>query len=219
MTRNPPRLPGSDLPRPLFARFYTALVSRMEEGGLAALREELLSPLAGRVVEVGCGTGANFQHYPSSVTAVHAVEPEPHLRQLARGAAKVAPVPITVTPGTGSALPLEDGSVDAAVLCMVLCSVPEPESAIAELVRVLRPGGQLVFLEHHLSRSPAIRRFQKVADATLWPRVAGGCHLSRDPVETIRGGGFTIENVRSPEQTGRLAGSVAPHVLGRASRP
>lgn len=219
MMKNAPRLPGADLPRPLFARFYTALVQRMEEGGLAALRDELLSPLAGRVVEVGCGTGTNFSHYPPSVTTVHAVEPEPHLRQLAHTASRDAPVEITVTAGTGSALPLEDGSVDAAVLCMVLCSVPEPESAIAELMRVLRPGGTLVFLEHHLSPAPGIRRFQKIADATVWPPLAGGCHLSRDPVATIRKEGFTIETMRSPEHTGRLAGAIAPHVLGRASRP
>lgn len=191
----------------------------MDDGGLTPLRQELLAELRGSVVEVGCGTGSNFRHYPKSVTAVHAVEPEPHLRSIAHTAALGAPVDIKVTGGTGSALPLETGSVDAAVLCMVLCSVPDPPSAVAELVRVLRPGGMLVFLEHHTSERFGFRLIQKVADATLWPVFAGGCHMHRDPLTTLRAGGFVVESLRSPQYPGGLSGAIAPHVLGRASRP
>lgn len=210
---------GADLPRPLFARIYTALVPRMDAGGLAELRDELLADLTGSVVEVGCGNGMNFRHYPDTVSKVHAVEPEPHLRALAVDAAGSATVDINVTGGTGDALPLEDESVDAAVLCMVLCSVPDPESAVAELRRVVRPGGTLVFLEHCASRRPAIARFQKVADATLWPLVAGGCHLGRDTLAALRSGGFVVETVRTPERPGGIGEMVAPHIIGRASRP
>lgn len=210
---------GADLPRPLFARIYTALVPRMDAGGLAELRDELLADLHGSVVEVGCGNGMNFKHYPDSVTKVHAVEPEPHLRALALGAAEKAIVDITVTGGTGDALPLDDESVDAAVLCMVLCSVPDPRAAVAELRRVVRPGGTLVFLEHCASERPGIARFQKAADATLWPLVAGGCHLGRDTLAAFRTGGFVVETVRTPEHPAGIGGALLPHILGRASRP
>lgn len=213
------RQPGADLPRPFFSRLFAAAIPRMDEGGLAELRDELLSDLAGRVVEVGAGTGMNFAHYPPSVTKVHAVEPEPRLRALAHTAAVNAPVQVIVTGGTGSSLPLDDGSVDAAVLCMVLCSIPDQQSAAAELMRVMRPGGTLVFLEHHASDKRGCRALQKAADATAWPLFAGGCHLDGDPLGTIRAAGFVVEALRSPGYPSGLAGSLAPHLLGRASRP
>ncbi len=210
---------GADLPRPMFARIYAAMIPRMDAGGLAELRDELLADLSGSVVEIGCGNGMNFKHYPDTVTTVHAVEPEPHLRALAQDAAKNKTVDITVTGGTGDALPLEDESVDAAVLCMVLCSVPDQESAVAELRRVVRPGGTLVFLEHCASDRPGIARFQKAADATLWPLMAGGCHLGRDTLAALRSGGFVVEAVRTPDRPGGIGEAIAPHIIGRASRP
>ncbi|MGO1384540.1 MAG: class I SAM-dependent methyltransferase [Arachnia sp.] len=209
---------GADLPRPMFAHIYAALIPRMDAGGLAGLRDELLAGLSGSVVEVGCGNGMNFRHYPQSVTHVHAVEPEPHLRALAVEAAADVAVDVAVTAGTGDSLPLEDGSVDAAVVCMVLCSVPDQEAAVAEIRRVVRPGGTLVFLEHVASKQPAIARFQKVADATLWPRVAGGCHLGHDTLAALTAGGFVVEAVRTPEHPGGIGGALAPHILGRAHR-
>lgn len=213
-----PHEAGADLPHPLFARVYPALAPRMDAGGLAELRVELLADLSGDVVEVGCGNGMNFQHYPDAVTAVHAVEPEPHLRALARTAAAVTRVPITVTAGTGDALPLDDQSMDAAVLCMVLCSVPDPVTSVEEIRRVVRPGGALVFLEHCASHRPGIARFQRVADATVWPRIAGGCHLGRDTLAALRAGGFVVEQVRKTEHPSGIGGALAPHILGRAAR-
>ncbi len=210
---------NGDIPRPLFARLYAVAAPRMEQAGLAALRDEFLSGLTGQVVEVGCGNGMNFSHYPRSVSTVHAVEPEPHLRELARTAAADAPVEVIVTGGTGSALPLEDNSVDAAVLCMVLCSVPSPEATVAELMRVLRPGGTVAVLEHRVSRKSGFRLVQKAADATLWPFFTGGCHLSRDPMASLREGGFTVATERTPHYPGGLTGKFEPYVLGRASRP
>lgn len=210
--------PG-DLRRPLFARSYAAMSARMDDEGLAALRDELLASVRGEVVEVGCGNGMNFARYPRTVARVRAVEPEPHLRTLAHTAAAHAPVPIEVTSGTGEALPLPDDSVDAGVLCMVLCSVPDPRATIGELARVIRPGGHLVFLEHCAADTPGLRLIQKIADATLWPMLTGGCHTSRDPLSTIRDGGFVVDTLRHLHYPERPTVPASPHVLGRASLP
>lgn len=214
----PNRRNAGDRPRPLFARYYAAMTPRMDEEGLAPLRAELLAKLSGQVVEVGCGNGRNFTHYPSLVTEVRAVEPEPHLRSLALSAAARAPVAVVVTPGTGEALPLVDRSVDAAVLCLVLCSVPDPQATVAELFRVLRSGGTLAFLEHGVADTPGLRRVQRVADATIWPLLTGGCHTARDPLATIGSGQFTIDAVRHLRFPEHPTLPASPHVRGRATR-
>lgn len=210
--------PG-DLRRPVFARCYAAMSARIDAEGLATLRDELLANLRGHVVEVGCGNGMNFARYPRTVARVHAVEPEPHLRALAHTAAAHAPVPIKVTSGTGEALPLPNNSMDAGVLCLVLCSVPDPRATVGELVRVIRPGGHLVFLEHGLADTPRLRIVQKIADATIGPMFTGGCHSSREPLSTIRDGGFAVETLRHLRYPQRSNAPFSPHVLGRASLP
>ncbi len=122
------------------------------EKGIGSYRDELLEGLSGRVVEVGPGNGANFGHYPASVTEVIAVEPEPFLRAKAIRAAEQVTVSVTVQPGTAERLDLPDGSMDAAVFSLVLCSVRDPTAALAEIRRVLKPHGEVRFLEH--VRSP-----------------------------------------------------------------
>jgi len=107
----------------LFSRFYAWVSVRMEDEGMSELRGELLTGLTGEVVEVGAGNGLNFAHYPQTVASVVAVEPEPYLRALATRAAASSPVQVTVLPGSADQLPLPDNSVDAAVLCLVMCSL------------------------------------------------------------------------------------------------
>lgn len=211
---------GQDLPRPLFSRFYAKISPGMEAEGMADLRRELLAPLTGAVVEVGCGNGLNFDHYPSAVTRVIAVEPEPRLRQLAIAAAGTANTPVEVTAGTAQHLPLPDGSVDGAVLCLVLCSIPDRDAALAETRRVLRPGGTLRFLEHTLADTPRRRRVQRLADATLWPLWTGGCHTATDPAGDIEAAGLRLEATRGllfPESGPWMPAS--SHVLGGATAP
>jgi ubiquinone/menaquinone biosynthesis C-methylase UbiE len=189
----------------------------MEAEGMADLRKELLADLRGAVVEVGCGNGLNFGYYPRAVTGVVGVEPEPRLRALAEQAAAASSVPVRVTPGTAGALPLDDDSVDAAVLCLVMCSFDDRPGALAELRRVLRPGGTLHFLEHTIAETRGLRMVQRLADATLWPLLAGGCHTSTDPLALIESAGFTVTGVRRlrfPDQ--RLTLPAPPHVLGAA---
>ncbi|MFC7621455.1 class I SAM-dependent methyltransferase [Microlunatus sp. GCM10028923] len=211
--------PATDLPRPRFSRFYAKISETLETEGLAALRRELLGPLTGRIVEIGSGNGMNFRHYPAAVTGVIAVEPEPHLRSLAERAATTATVSVTVRPGAAGRLPLPDASVDAAVLCLVLCSVADRPGALAEIRRVLRPGGTLHFLEHTIADTPVLRTVQRLVDATFWPRFAGGCHTATDPVALITAAGFTVttsQRLRFPER--RFTQPSTPHVLGIAGR-
>lgn len=207
----------TDRPRRFFSRFYARISPGMEDQGMAELRQEMLAGLHGRVVEIGPANGLNFAHYPSTVTEVVAVEPEPFLRELAVQAARQAPVPITVVPGRAERLPMADHSVDAAVVCLVLCSVLDREQAIHELRRVVRPDGNLRFLEHCIADTPGLRRVQRLADATIWPLLTGGCHTATNPVAALEDKGFTITAVRRlrfPEH--RISLPATPHVLGRA---
>jgi len=174
-------LPSTDLHHPLFSRFYAGVSRWMEAQGMAELRTELLAGLTGRVVEIGAGNGRNFAHYPSTVTEVLAVEPEPYLRTLAARAATTAPIPVTVVAGRAEQLPLPDCSADAAVLCLVLCSLPDRCAALADASRVLRANGTLRFLEHTIAATPGLRVVQRVADATVWPRLAAGCRTATAP--------------------------------------
>lgn len=184
-----------------------------------AHRAELVGGLAGRVLEVGPGTGANFAFYPEAVTEVVAEEPEPYMRDRARRAAGEAPVPVTVGDAVADALPHADQSFDAVVCSLVLCSVPSQADALAELRRVLRPGGELRFYEHVLARDGRLARTQRTV-TPIWRRVSGGCHPDRDTVAAIRAAGFEVERYRHfPFLPTRLVAPVAPHVLGVARRP
>ena len=127
---------------------------------------------------------------------------------------------VTVVPGRAEALPLPDASTDAAVLCLVLCSVADPQRAVAEVARVLRPGGTVRFLEHTVAEGSRLRRVQRLADATLWPLLVGGCHTSRDQVADLEAAGFEVTGTRRfrfPETGPTMPAS--PHVLGEARLP
>jgi ubiquinone/menaquinone biosynthesis C-methylase UbiE len=206
-----------DVRHPLFARLFARAAPRMEAQGVAAHRRELLEGVGGREVEVGAGTGACFAHYPGTVAEVVAVEPEPYLRARALDAAAAAPVPVTVVAATAEALPFEDGSFDVGVASLVLCSVRDPDAALAELRRVLRPGAELRVYEHVRGHG-GLARVQRVLDAA-WPRVAGGCHLARDTPAAIARAGFAVERCRAFRfRPSLLAWPAQPHVIGVARR-
>jgi SAM-dependent methyltransferase len=201
---------------PLFARLYIR-GSRRSVPEEDAHRRRLVDGLSGRVIEVGAGNGLNFRFYPASVEQVVAVEPEPLLRAKAVEAARTTSVPITVIEGVAARLLADDESFDAGVASLMLCSVPDQKRALAEFHRVIRPGGELRFYEHVVSERPGSRRLQRLADATVWPHVAGGCHLSRDTGAAIAGAGFAVERCErfsfSPVGIPKL-----PHILGVARR-
>jgi ubiquinone/menaquinone biosynthesis C-methylase UbiE len=206
---------------PVFARIYAKCAGpALERAGIGGHRDRLLAGLAGEVVEVGAGNGLNFPHYPRTVNRVVAVEPEPDLRALAERAARAAPVPVEVVEGRAEALPFPDGSFDAAVACLVLCSVVDQAAALAEIGRVLRPGGTLRFFEHVRSDSAGMRRVQRALDATIWPLLAGGCHTARDSAAAIAAAGFTITDFNCFEfPQSRIPLPIQTHVLGSADRP
>jgi ubiquinone/menaquinone biosynthesis C-methylase UbiE len=206
-------------PHPIFARVYARISPAMDRGGLAEHRARLLEGLTGTVIEVGCGNGRNFPHYPAAVTRVLALEPDPHLCRIAQNAAAHAPVPIEVVSGTGDKIPARDESFDNAVASLVLCSVGDPHAALREIHRVLHPGGHLRFLEHVQAQSPALRQVQRALDATLWPHLAGGCHTGRDTETAIRAAGFTVVRIEHFDfPPGRIRQPASPHIAGAATR-
>lgn len=209
-------MPDHAVKHPLFARAYARVAAHEDARGGIENRQELLAGLRGRVVEVGAGIGSNFPHYPQTVTEVVAVEPEPFLRRKAEEAAATAPVPIRVVDGLADQLPLEDESMDAGVASLVLCSVPDQAVALAELKRVIKPDGELRFYEHVISNRASRRGFQRFMDATIWPRIAGGCHMTRDTRAAIEQAGFMVQRSRRfPFPPGPFG---IPHILGSARR-
>ena len=204
---------------PVFARVYARFAAISDRRGGAEHRQKLLSGLSGRVIEIGAGSGANFAHYPSTVKEVIAVEPERHLRERARQAATRAEVDIRVLEGQADALPGQDGSFDGGVVALVLCTVPDQQRALAELSRVIRPGGELRFYEHVVSEHRWEARFQRLADATIWPHLAGGCHLARDTATTIKAAGFEIQSCERFMFSPSPFLPPDPHILGVARRP
>lgn len=204
---------------PVFARFYDRLSRGAEDHGLGELRDRLLAGLSGRVLEVGAGNGLNLRHIPAAVAEVVAVEPEPYLRARASEIAAATGVETRVIGATAGRLPLDDASFDAGVTSLVLCSVPRQEEALAELFRVIRPGGELRFLEHVAATTSGLRWTQRALDATVWPWFGGGCHTARDTTTAITDAGFELVEVdrfRFPESP---TSPVSPHVLGVARRP
>lgn len=208
--------PAPTVHHPLFARFYGWVSPRMERGGFGERRHQLLAGLAGRVVEVGAGNGMSFSHYPPEVTHVLAVEPEAHLRGMADDRATRAPVPVEVVDGTAEQLPAGDAGFDAAVVSLVLCTVPDPDRALAEIRRVLRPGGELRFFEHVRSETPLTGWFQ-TGITPLWSLAGGGCRLNRDTAAAIRTAGFIITEIDRFHYAPLRFVPKHAHILGRAT--
>jgi ubiquinone/menaquinone biosynthesis C-methylase UbiE len=157
----------------------------------APWRQKVCEGLSGAVVEIGFGSGHNVPYYPSTIDVVYAIEPAALALQLARRRVAAAFVPIDHAGLDGQALPLEDASCDAALSTFTLCTVPDPARALAEIWRVLRPGGSLHILDHGLAPSRPLALAQRVLDP-LEQRLAGGCHLTREPLALVRDSGFEM---------------------------
>ena len=165
----------------VFAAIYDRLMAGTEKAGLSDRRHGLLSEASGRVIEIGAGTGVNLQHYGDGVTELVLTEPEePMAQRLEQKAAGRA----TVTRAPAEALPFPDDSFDTAVATLVLCTVSDPERALAEIDRVLKPGGKLLFIEHVRSDDPRLARWQDRI-APLWRPIGHGCNCNRPTHDLI----------------------------------
>jgi ubiquinone/menaquinone biosynthesis C-methylase UbiE len=155
-------------------------------------RQRVVGAAEGRVLEIGVGSGLNFAFYGAAVTSVIGLEPSPALLRMARARASSAQVPITLLDASAEAIPLDGDSIDTVVTTWTLCTIPNAPLALAEIRRVLRPGGALRFVEHGRAPEPGVARWQDRLDP-LWRRIAGGCHLNRKMDDLIFGNGFRIE--------------------------
>lgn len=198
----------------IFALAYDPLLWLGEMAGMRRRRSALLGSARGSVVEIGAGTGLNVAHYPDGIAELVLAEPEPGMRRrLARRVQRHGRV-ARIVDASAERLPLADASVDTVVSTLVLCTVDDPERALREIARVLRPDGQLVFIEHVRASSRFLAACQ---DSLLqpWRRFAGGCRCNRRTVELMRSCGFAVEaNDAAWRGVPRI---VRPLVVGRAT--
>lgn len=160
-------------------------------------RRKIVPRAEGIVLELGFGSGLNLPFYdPARVSKLYALEPEEGMLVRARRAAEGASVAVEVLPETAETLSLAEASVDTVLVTYALCTIPDPISALRSARRALKPGGTLLFCEHGLAPDPKIARTQAKVEP-IWKRVAGGCHLTRDVLAMVRGGGFTVASSES----------------------
>lgn len=202
---------------PFFALMWSKMSTREPES-IRKLRRANLVGLTGRVLEVGAGTGTNFEFYPPTVSEVVAIEPERRLAVIARQAAERAAVPITVTTDTVEEFDAGE-PFDYVVCSLVLCSVGDPDDVLRQLFSMLRPGGELRYFEHVASTGMRAG-LQRLADATVWPRLLGNCHTHRDTEQSIVDAGFEVRAARREwVLPAWLPVPVAETAIGRAVRP
>jgi ubiquinone/menaquinone biosynthesis C-methylase UbiE len=200
----------------LFAAIYDRSLRASEEAGLRERRRELVSRAEGTTLELGAGTGANLEHYTEAVSELILTEPfEPMARRLRERVASSGRAAEVVT-APAEELPVADASVDTVVVTLALCTVDDPEAVLAEVARVLRPGGRLLFLEHVRSEDPRLARRQDRLERP-WRFVAHGCRPNRATVATIAASGFEVEQLEH-HRIPKAAKIVKPAVTGVARR-
>lgn len=200
-----------------FAAFYDSFIRSSEEAGLREMRRELLARAQGKTIDLGAGTGANLELYPNGVTELVLAEPGPHMAKRLRQHVEVSSRDAEVVEAPAESLPFADHSFDTAVFTLVLCTVPDPRAALAEVARVLRPGGRLLFLEHVRSEEPSSARWQDRFERP-WRFLADGCHCNRDTVAAIEESALRIEGVER-ERLPKAPPIVRPLVRGSAILP
>lgn len=206
---------------PVFAAIYDRMFAAVEDGGLREIRARLLADASGRTLEVGAGTGLDLPHYPDAVSELVLTEPDPHMARRLRDAVASSPFAsrARVVEAPAEALPFEAGSFDTVVSGLVLCSVEDPERTLAEIARVLCPGGRLLFLEHVRAPEGSTRARWQDRLERPWGLIAGGCHPNRRTVEAIAASELELTRSEDLEFPTATAALVRPLAVGVATRP
>jgi ubiquinone/menaquinone biosynthesis C-methylase UbiE len=204
-----------------FAAIYDRVMSSSEEAGLTDMRAELLAQASGRTLELGAGTGLNLAHYGDGVTELVLTEPDEfmarRLRERVERESRAGGATEVLEAGAED-LPLEDSSVDTVVSTLVLCTVESPERALAEVERVLRPEGRLLYIEHVISPdSPSLERWQHRLERP-WGWIAGGCHPNRDTAGLLERSGLEASALERDEFP-KAPPLARPLIRGVATRP
>jgi ubiquinone/menaquinone biosynthesis C-methylase UbiE len=200
----------------LFAAVYDRMSAGSEEAGLADMRSRLLARASGATLELGAGTGSNLRHYPDAVTELVLTEPSEHMARKLRDKVATSPRQALVVVAPAERLPFEDDRFDTVVATLMLCTADDAATSLGEAARVLKPGGQLLFLEHVRSDDPGLARWQDRLEG-VWGYMAAGCHPNRDTLAAIEAAGFGIDDL----ERGRFPKApplVRPLISGRATR-
>ncbi|MCD2192091.1 class I SAM-dependent methyltransferase [Actinomycetospora endophytica] len=198
----------------VFAAIYDPLLKGGERAGMSRSRHDLLAQVRGRTLEIGSGTGLNLGHYPDGVQDLVLAEPEPAMRRRLQDAVRRGGHRHEVIDARAERLPFPDASIDTVVSTLVLCTVDAPDRALREIRRVLRPGGQLLFIEHVRSESPTLARWQDRL-AGPWQAFAEGCRCNRATAELMAACGFQLD--ARPAVWRAMPGIIRPLLIGRAT--
>ncbi|HVY95416.1 MAG TPA: class I SAM-dependent methyltransferase [Solirubrobacterales bacterium] len=200
-----------------FSALYDRSLRATEEAGLGEMRRELLAQAQGRVLELGAGTGVNLDLYPEAVEELVLVEPDPHMAKRLRAKLATSTRQATLIEESAERLPFGDASFDTAVATLVLCTIPDPAAALGEAARVLKPGGELLFIEHVRAEQPDLAAWQDRLEKP-WRFLGDGCHCNRDTIATLEASPLTLADW----QRGKMPKAppiVRPLVRGSAVRP
>jgi ubiquinone/menaquinone biosynthesis C-methylase UbiE len=209
-------LPG----HPIFAALYDRLLAMAQRRGLDAMRGDVVAQARGAVLELGAGTGHNLAHYTDAVTQLILTEPDPHMaKRLRRRLAETPPAAqaARVVEAPAERLPVAGASVDTVVSTLVLCTVADPAAAVAEVERVLRPGGRVLLLEHVRGRQPGLARWQDRLERP-WGWFSGGCHPNRDTEATLAAAGLSVEALERGDHPKMMGPLLRPTLAGAVSR-
>ena len=201
----------------LFAAGYDVFMRSTERAGLRDRRRALLAQASGATLEIGAGTGANLDLYPAAVTELFLAEPSPHMAQRLRARAAAGVRAVGVVDAGAERLPFPDARFDTVVGTLVLCTIPDPQAALAEAARVLRPGGRLLFIEHVRSDDPRRARWQDRLERP-WGVFGVGCHPNRDTLAAIAASPLEVERVEHGSLP-KAAPIVEPMIEGSARLP
>ena len=203
-----------------FAAVYDRLMSSAERSFMKGVREEIAGGAGGRVLELGAGTGANFAYYGVDADEIFAIEPDPYMLERARKRAAEVPANIELHQVAAEELPFPDATFDFVIDTLVLCSVRDPRRALAEMKRVLKPGGELRLYEHVRYQNPIGALSQDIV-TPVWRWFGAGCHPNRDTGRFLREAGFEITSVKIRKELPPIPPMIfsRPHLQAVARRP